>query len=63
MLFLYSALNRAEENAGALAMRLDPVTQHTTPPENQLSVPLITVTSRINALGDTLQYLLDNIEL
>jgi hypothetical protein len=59
---LLQAVNRAEELVAAIAMRLDPVTNH----EQQSGTPQPTsptVTGRINQLGDTLQYLLDNIEL
>lgn len=60
---LLQALNRAEELTSAIAMRLDPITQHV-PSKNDVpaNAPQ-TVTGRINTLGDTLQYLLDNIEL
>lgn len=58
---LLQALNRVEECAAALAMRLDPVTNHAPSPESAPTIP--TVTGRLNSLGDTLQYLLDNIEL
>lgn len=59
---LLQALSRTEDLVSALAMRLDPVTNHT-PTEQQVNPPSTTVTGRINQLGDTLQYLLDNIEL
>lgn len=58
---LLQALNRAEELTGALAMRLDPITQHA--PNDNDKPPASTVTSRIDRLGDTLQYLLEHIEL
>ena len=58
---LLQSLSRTEELLASLVMRLDPVTNHTpaqdTPPNS------LTVTGRVNSLGDTLQYLLDNIEL
>lgn len=59
---LLASLQRTEELAASLAMRLDPVTNHA-PRQDQANPPTNTVTSRINQLGDTLQYLLDNIEL
>lgn len=59
---LLQSLSRLEESVAALAMRLDPVTNHA--PTLDSSAPSSpSVTGRINALGDTLQYLLDNIEL
>lgn len=62
---LLSALSRAEENASALAMRLDPITQHVpiASADTGSGPAPMTVTSRLHQLGDTLQYLLDNIEL
>lgn len=59
---LLAELQRTEELAAALAMRLDPITNHA-PQEGQKEPVTPTVTRRINQLGDTLQYLLDNIEL
>lgn len=59
---LLQSLSRAEELVASLAMRLDPVTNHA-PAQDGLAPPITTVTGRINSLGDTLQYLLDNIEL
>lgn len=61
---LLAAVCRVEELGAGLAMRLDPIIQHTiqqnvpTP-----ETPSHTVTARLHALGDQLQYLLDNIEL
>lgn len=59
---LLQALSRAEELAAALALRLDPITQHDQP-QNAQAPHAPTVTGRIHNVGDTLQYLLDNIEL
>lgn len=59
---LLQALNRAEELAGSLALRLDPITQHL-PQDSDKSPYTQTVTGRLTALADTLQYLLENIEL
>lgn len=60
---LLQALNRAEDNAAALALRLDPIVNHV-PSPSAGDLPISpTVTNRLNSLGDTLQYLLDNIEL
>lgn len=59
---LLQTLNRAEELVSAIALRLDPITQHS-PAQDSLSPPSQTVTGRLQSLGDTLQYLLDNIEL
>jgi len=61
---LLQALNRAEELTSAIALRLDPITNHAlAAPNNVPANTPMTVTGRINTLGDTLQYLLDNIEL
>ena len=60
---LLQSLNRLEELAGAIAMRLDPITQHAGLAQDKVNPPATTVTGRINNVGDTLQYLLDNIEL
>lgn len=61
---LLSALSRAEELCAALTMRLDPITQHVPLKEDASANPMpMTVTRRLDHLGDTLQYLLDNIEL
>lgn len=61
---LLEALGRAEEMTASMTMRLDPITNHAPRPESSLkdSLPQ-TVTARISALADALQYLLDNIEL
>lgn len=59
---LLQALSRLEENVSALAMRLDPVTSHV-PTQDSASPNSTSVTGRLHTLGDTLQYLLDNIEL
>lgn len=61
---LLEALNRAEETTSSMVMRLDPITNHVPHPESSLKdSPPQTVTARISALADALQYLLDNIEL
>ena len=60
---LLQQLNRVEEAMSALAMRLDPITNHTPTSENQSVAPSSSVTGRLTQLGDTLQYLLENIEL
>lgn len=60
---LLQALNRAEENVAALALRLDAITNHITTADSKTLGSPTTVTGRLNNLGDTLQYLLDNIEL
>lgn len=59
---LLQELSRLEETVSALAMRLDPITNHM-PKQDSNDVPQSTVTARLHSLGDTLQYLLDNIEL
>lgn len=59
---LLQALSRLEENVSAIAMRLDPVTNHV-PSADSSMPPSNSVTGRLHTLGDTLQYLLDNIEL
>lgn len=59
---LLQALSRTEELVSAISLRLDPVTNHA-PSAPDAAPPSTTVTGRINSLGDTLQYLLDNIEL
>lgn len=58
---LLQTLNRIEELTGAMALRLDPITNHT--PAQDRPDYATTVTGRLQSLGDTLQYLLDNIEL
>lgn len=59
---LLQALSRLEDNVSAIAIRLDPVTNHVpTDSKSELNSP--SVTGRLHILGDTLQYLLDNIEL
>ncbi len=60
---LLQSLSRLEELTAALSMRLDPITQHAGLAQDKANPPTNTVTSRINNVGDTLQYLLDNIEL
>ena len=59
---LLQALGRIEELSQSLAMRLDPIVNHV-PQQDASAPPTNTVTSRIHAVGDVLQYLLDNIEL
>ena len=59
---LLAGLSRLEELSSALVMRLDPITDHPTPDKPTEPIPN-TVTFRINRLGDSLQYLLDNMEL
>lgn len=58
---LLQAIGRAEDNVAALALRLDPITNHA--PSDSTVPTSTTVTGRLQQLGDTLQYLLDNIEL
>lgn len=61
---LLAQLARAEELTQAMSMRLDPITNHV--PKNASDLPNDmprTVTARLQGLGDSLQYLLDNIEL
>ena len=58
---LLAAVSRVEELSSALAVRLDPIVVHA-PSQNEKPYES-TVTARINAVGDALQYLLDNIEL
>lgn len=58
---LLQQLNRVEEFVSALTMRLDPVIQHE--PQEDPAATTTTVTGRLAALGDVLQYLLDHIEL
>jgi len=59
---LLQSLSRLEELTSAIVMRLDPITNHA--PSSDSDAPSSnTVTARINRLGDSLQYLLDNIEL
>lgn len=60
---LLAGLSRLEELASAIVMRLDPITNHTPTAETTKLTESNTVTARINRLGDSLQYLLDNIEL
>lgn len=59
---LLEATRRIEELASAMAVRLDPITFHS-PSTQDVPVPPSTVTSRLQSVGDSLQYLLDNIEL
>jgi hypothetical protein len=59
---LLQSLNRVEESTAALALRLDPVVNHVPDVQKDLP-PVSTVTSRLNQIADTLQYLLDNLEL
>lgn len=58
---LLQTLNRIEELITAMALRLDPITNHM--PQQDRTDYATTVTGRLQSLGDTLQYLLDNIEL
>lgn len=58
---LLQSLAHLEDTVAALALRLDPITNHT--PSEDPQPPSSTVTGRLNQLGDTLQYFLDNIEL
>jgi hypothetical protein len=59
---LLQALSRLEDNVSALAVRLDPVTNHV-PQSDQNSLVSPSVTGRLQTLSVTLEYLLDNIEL
>lgn len=59
---LLQSLNRLEGNVAAITLRLDSVTNHV-PSQDSVDPPTSTITGRLNTLGDTLQYLLDNIEL
>lgn len=59
---LLQSLSRLEDLTSAIAMRLDPITNHV-PSQDKAAPPSTTVTGRVNQLGDVLQYLLDNIEL
>lgn len=59
---LLQSLSRVEELTSALAMRLDPITNHVPEPADKgPNAP--TITGRLNSVGDVLQYLLDHIEL
>ena len=61
---LLQAVSRLEQNASLLAMRLDVITVHESVPGNlAASAAPQTVTRRIDAVADALQYLLDHIEL
>lgn len=61
---LLQGLSRLEELTASMAMRLDPITVHASIASGSPDRPdSNTVTARINRLGDSLQYLLDNIEL
>lgn len=60
---LLQGLSRLEELTASITMRLDPITNHTATVANNPEPMSNTVTARINRLGDSLQYLLDNIEL
>lgn len=60
---LLQALGRLEDGVSALVLRLDPVTNHVPTESSEAKLNSPSVTGRINNLGDTLQYLLDNIEL
>lgn len=60
---LLQQLNRVEDSVAALAMRLDPVVNHATASADTPVPVQSTVTARLQKVGDTLQYLLDNIEL
>ena len=59
---LLEATRRVEELTSALAIRLDPITDHS-PTTADVQAPASTITSRLQSVGDSLQYLLDNIEL
>jgi len=60
---LLQQLGRLEEITSSLALRLDPITQHEPATDKAAANAPSTVTQRIASVGDTLQYLLDHIEL
>lgn len=61
---LLGQLQRLEELLPSLVMRLDPIIDHNSIPGSaNATPPSSTVTGRLEQLGDTLQYLLDHIEL
>lgn len=60
---LLGQLSRLEDLTNALAVRLDAITVHEPTSTASANQPSQTVTARLTALGDTLQYLLDHIEL
>lgn len=62
---LLASLSRVEELVSSMAMRLDPIVNHQSAAQtsNSAQPVLTTVTARLQGLGDSLQYLLDNIEL
>lgn len=59
---LLQTLHEIEEVTSALAVRLDPITNHV-PSQAPANPTANTVTQRLHQVGDALQYLLDNIEL
>jgi hypothetical protein len=58
---LLAQIQRLENLANELSMRLDPITVHD-PKDTDRAEPR-TVTQRLAEVGNTLQYLLDHIEL
>lgn len=60
---LLAATSRIEELLSAFAVRLDPIVQHAPTEPSTEKGPQTTVTSRLQSVGDSLQYLLDHIEL
>lgn len=59
---LMQELNRVEDHVAALVSRLDPIVSHV-PQQDNVNPPTSSVTGRLHSLGDSLQYLLDNLEL
>lgn len=60
---LLQAVNRLESLVASTAVRLDPIIVHNPTSSENKQLTSTTVTARLNALGDALEYLLDNIEL
>lgn len=60
---LLQALSEVEDKVSAIALRLDPIVNHSPSTAVDKAFPQTTVTGRLQTLGDTLQYLLDHIEL
>lgn len=60
---LLQILHELEEITSALAVRLDPITNHVPSSADQNILAGTTVTQRLHQIGGSLQYLLDNIEL
>lgn len=60
---LLQQLSRVEELVASFSLRLDPITNHEPMNDSIAKSTTNTVTGRLSSIGDSLQYLLDHMEL